>query len=217
MIIVFHDDRDNARAVARAVEGRGGIAWVRQCDVASSEEVGELFRFIADQISAPLRIVVNNAGVVLDSLITTMTDQAWQRVLDVNLGGVFNVTRAAIRMMAPYGYGKIINVSSTSAMIGIPGQVNYAASKAGVLALTRVAAVEAARHGIRVNAVCPGVHETDMVAGMRPKYRDALVDRIPLGRMGTPEDVAALIAFLASGESDYITGQAVAVNGGLAM
>lgn len=216
LVIVYEKDADSAAAVAECARRHGASPWTYRCDVSSSSQVADLLQFIAE-IAVPLRVVVNNAGIVSDALIERMTDEAWRRVLDVNLGAVFYLTRASIRVMRPHGYGKIINISSTSALIGNPGQANYAVAKAGVLALTRVAAVEAARYGIRVNAICPGVHETDMVAGMSAAHREALLERVPLGRMGSPADVAATVAFLAGSGSDYVTGQTLNVNGGLVM
>jgi len=162
-------------------------------------------------------VLVNNAGIVRDTLLLRMSEEDWDRVLETNLRSAFLCTRAALRPMLRQRSGRIINMASISGIRGNPGQANYSASKAALIGFTKSVAREVASRGITVNAVAPGLIETDITAQMPDKAREALITQIPLGRMGTPEDVAGLVAYLASEEAGYITGQAFVVDGGLAM
>jgi len=160
-------------------------------------------------------ILVNNAGITRDGLLVRMKDEDWDRVLSVNLKGAFLVTRAVLPGMMKRRYGRIVNISSVIGFSGNPGQTNYAASKAGLVGFSRSLALEVARRGITVNVVAPGYIETDMTAALPEKAREALLAQVPMGRAGTPEEVAHAVVFLASDKASYITGTVIHVNGGL--
>jgi len=162
-------------------------------------------------------VLVNNAGITRDGLALRMTPEDWQRVIDTNLSSVFHAAQAVLRPMMKARYGRIINISSVVAAMGNPGQANYCASKGGIEALTRSLAREVGSRGITVNAVAPGFIDTDMTRALGEAARGQLRERIPLGRLGEPEDVAHAVAFLASEEAAYITGQVLHVNGGMYM
>jgi NAD(P)-dependent dehydrogenase (short-subunit alcohol dehydrogenase family) len=180
-------------------------------------EVKKMFQKAKEQFDNRLDILINNAGIVEDSFIKDMSDEAWDRVINNNLSSVFYCLRETLPIMIEQKYGKVINISSTAALIGNMGQANYSAAKAGVIALTKTAALEGSRYGIRVNAVCPGIHKTDMIKNVPDRVLEKIVGKVPLGCMGTGKDVAGLVRFLAVDDSDYITGQAFSVNGGLSM
>lgn len=162
-------------------------------------------------------VLVNNAGVTRDNLLPRLGEDAWQAVLDTNLGGVYRLTRKLLRPMMRARWGRIVNVSSVVARMGNAGQTNYAAAKAGIEGFTRALAQEVGSRGITVNAVAPGFIETDMTANLGDAARAALAERVALGRLGCPEDVAAVVAFLVSDAAAYVTGETVQVNGGLHM
>jgi len=164
-----------------------------------------------------LDILVNNAGIVQDKALMLMTPEDWQVVVDTNLTGMFNVTRACIVTFLKQKSGQIIQVSSVSGVVGLPRQANYSASKGGVNAFTKSLAKEVAAYGIRVNAVAPGYIETDILAGLSEEQRETFLQNIPLGRLGRPEDVAACVKFLVSEAAQYITGQVIQMDGGLAI
>lgn len=185
-------------------------------DVSEPSTVASVFEAVLGRWGR-LDILVNNAGIVRDTLLLRMSDDDWDSVIATNLRSAFLCTRAALRPMIKQRFGRIINLASISGLRGNPGQANYAASKAALIGLTKSVAREVASRGITVNAVAPGLIETDITTQMPAKARDALVEQIPVGRMGSPEDVAAVVAFLASDQAGYITGQAIVVDGGLAM
>ncbi|HQP12757.1 MAG TPA: SDR family oxidoreductase, partial [Candidatus Omnitrophota bacterium] len=162
-------------------------------------------------------ILVNNAGIVQDKALMLMTPEDWLAVIDTNLTGMFNVTRACIVTFLKQKSGQIIQVSSVSGVVGLPRQANYSASKGGVNAFTKSLAKEVAAYGIRVNAVAPGYIETDILAGLSEEQRETFLQNIPLGRLGRPEDVAACVKFLVSEAAQYITGQVIQMDGGLAI
>jgi 3-oxoacyl-[acyl-carrier protein] reductase len=162
-------------------------------------------------------ILINNAGITRDNLLLRMTEKDFDDVINANLKSVFNYTKAVIKHMIKQRYGRIVNISSVVGIIGNPGQANYAASKAGVIGFTKSMARELASRNITVNAVAPGYIETDMTSKLSEEQRKKLTDLIPMGRMGKPEDIAKVVGFLCSPEADYITGQVIAVDGGMTM
>ena len=190
-------------------QGRGLVLRVQD-----QTSVDNAFREMLDGAPAPL-IVVNNAGVTRDNLMLRMSADEWQEVLDTNLNGAFRVTKAALRGMIKARWGRVINVGSVVARLGNPGQANYVASKAGLEGFTRSLALEVGSRGITVNLLAPGFIETDMTAALSSEQRAAMLTRIPLGRMGTAKEVAALAGFLSGDDAAYITGQTIHVNGGM--
>lgn len=208
--------RDGQRAgdVAAGLPGEGHAGYA--CDVSDSEGVRDLVGKVEEGVG-PIAILVNNAGITRDNVLPRLKDEDWDEVINVNLKGAFNMTRAVARGMMKRREGVIINVTSVVGLIGNAGQTNYAASKAGLLGLTKSVARELASRGVRCNAVAPGFINTDMTAELPERAVEELSGRIPLGRLGEPEDVAHLVRFLAGPEAHYITGQVVAVDGGMVM
>ena len=208
--------RDGARAEASAAglpgEGHRGYA----CDVANSEACNALVKQVEAELGG-LDVLVNNAGVTRDNVLMRIKDEDWDAVLDTNLRGAFNLMRAASRGMMKRRSGRIINISSVVGVTGNAGQANYAASKAGLIGMTKSVAKELAGRGVLVNAVAPGYIETDMTAELPEAARTALMSGIALGRLGTPEDIAPTVRFLAGPGASYITGQVLVVDGGMVM
>lgn len=205
-----------ARETEALVEKKGGRVTAVAADVSAEEEVRNFFSTVAKE-SGRLDVLVNNAGITRDGLVPRMTEQDWDDVLDVNLKGAFFCIKAASRPMLKQRTGRIINISSVVGLSGNPGQANYAASKAGLIGLTKSVAAEYGSRNITVNAVAAGLINTDMTAALSAAEKMTIAQRIPLGRLGEPDDVAAVVAFLASAEAAYITGQVIHVNGGLYM
>lgn len=213
------EDRDNAAeadAVAEQVRALGRAAVCVQADVTDRPAVADMVEYVAARLG-PVDILVNNAGITLDRTLRKLAPEDWDRVLAVNLTGAFNCAQAVIAGMTERGWGRIISISSVVGLTGNFGQTNYAASKAGLLGLTKSLAREVACKGVTVNAVAPGFIATEMTAAMPPDVAEGVVAQIPVGEMGRPEDVANAVAFLASDEARYITGHVLSVNGGLYM
>ena len=203
---------DRAQAAAAELPGEGHRAYA--CDVARSEDVDALVKRV-EQDLGPLDILVNNAGITDDNIVLRLGDEAWDRVLDTNLKGAFNTIRASTRGMMRRRQGRIINISSVVGITGNRGQANYAASKAGLIGLTKSVAKELASRGILCNAVAPGFIESEMTAALTTETRAALVGQIALGRLGSGDDVAGVVRFLAGPGAAYITGQVIIVDGGM--
>jgi len=209
--------RDQARAqeVAATLTGKGRALGVR-ADVAVTREVEAAVALVENGLG-PVDILVNNAGFTRDRVLVRMSESDWDAVLDVNLKGAFNTMRLVTRTMMKRRWGRIINITSVIGLTGNRGQANYAASKAGLIGLTKAVARELASRNVLVNAVAPGFIDTELTRGLPDQARAALTDQIALGRLGTPGDVAGAVLFLASDLADYITGQVVVVDGGLVM
>lgn len=209
-------DLTKAELVAEEARALGVEALAIKADIAHSAEVEALVQTCLGKFGR-LDILVNNAGIVKDALVVRMKDEDWDRVLEVNLRGAFYSIRSALKPMMKQRGGRIINIASVVGVMGNVGQANYVAAKAGLIGLTKAVAREAASWGITVNAVAPGFIETDMVASLPEKVRQAYLEQIPLKRLGSPEEVAAVVCFLASDAASYITGQVIHVNGGMWM
>ncbi len=214
VIINYSSSLENANKVVSEINSFGGKAYPLQADISNEASVNELIKMVLDK-NKKIDVLVNNAGITKDGLLMRMKTDDWQKVLDLNLSGVFYCTRAVSRQMLKQKKGRIINITSVVGLMGNPGQANYSAAKAGVIGLTQSAAKEFASRGITVNAVAPGFISTDMTKDLNS---EAILSAIPLGRFGAPEDVAGAVKFLAADPSAaYITGQTIQVDGGMVM
>lgn len=213
-------NEEKLTAAVAGIVADGGDARAYVCNVGDSEAVKALAQKILGDKTNPgdygkVDILVNNAGITRDMLMRRITDEQWDDVMAVNLRGPFLMCRAFVESMRKSKWGRIVNISSISALFGNPGQANYSASKAGLLGFTRTIAKELANRNITVNAVCPGFVATDMTDAMPEMIRQTIKDRIPLGRIGQPEDIANAVLFFASEEASFVTGQALTVDGGM--
>lgn len=212
LIINYTSREDAAAEVVAAIESEGGTAEARRFDVADGEATAAAISALLKEDKRPIQVLVNNAGVVRDALLPVLKPEDWSIVLRTSLDGFYNVTKPLVMPMVRKRFGRIITITSTSGLTGNPGQTNYAAAKAGLMGATKSLSREIARKGVTVNAVAPGLIETDMI---KDAPVDAMVEQIPMRRLGRPEEVAKLVGFLASEAASYITGQTIAINGGV--
>ena len=215
-VVVTATTLEGAQRTADEIAAAGGKALAVKVDVSVAAEVEGLFK---EAVSAfgKVDILVNNAGITKDGLLLRMKESDWDAVIDVNLKGAFNCTREAAKLMSKARYGRIVNLSSVVGEMGNPGQANYCASKAGMIGLTKSVAKELARRNVTVNAVAPGFIETDMTQELSEKAKESLQEQIPMGRLGSGDDIAAAVLFLVSDGAAYITGHVLSVNGGMYM
>lgn len=216
VIVNYNGSRERAEEVVESIEAEGGNAEAIQCNVADFEASAQMVKDVLGKYGK-VDILVNNAGITRDNLIMRMSEQDYDAVLDTNLKGAFNMIRHLSKAFLKQRYGKIINISSVSGVMGNAGQSNYSASKAGLIGLTKSVARELASRNICVNAVAPGFIETEMTNVLSDNVKDNLKNLIPLGKMGSAQDVANLVLFLAGKNADYITGQVIHVDGGMVM
>jgi len=208
------DSREHAKEVSNLIRSMGRHSCIVQGNVSDIEQVNKMNDEVVKQFGK-IDILVNNAGIVRDKSFVKMTPQMWNEVLSVNLNGTFYCTKAVIEGMVERKYGRIVNISSVIGRMGNFGQANYAASKAGMVGLTQTLAKEFASKGITVNAIAPGFIETDMAKSVPEETMRKVLEKIPLGRLGKPDEVAGTVAYLVSDEGNYITGQVIDINGGL--
>lgn len=215
VIVNYNGSAAKAAEVVAEIEAAGGKAEAIQCNVADFAQAGEMISGIIKQYGS-LDILVNNAGITRDGLVMKMSEEDFDAVLSTNLKGAFNCIRHSARQMIKQRGGRIVNISSISGIRGNAGQVNYSASKAGIIGLTKAAARELASRGITANAVAPGLIVTEMTDALSDEMKEKMLENIPLRRYGTTKDIANAVAFLASDEAGYITGQVLSVDGGMA-
>ena len=212
----YNRSAEGANALAEEIRALGVQAGAFQADVGDPEQVKKLFADIKASMGT-VSVLVNNAGITRDTLLMRMKPEDWQAVLNTNLNAAFYCTQAAIRDMAKARWGRIISIASVVGLIGNAGQANYAASKAGIIGFTKSVAREYAARGITANAVAPGFIDTEMTGVLSPEVREGIMKSIPAGKIGSPEDVAKAVAFFAGEAASYITGQVLAVDGGMTM
>lgn len=214
--ISYVNNEEKAVEVVKEIQKFSVKGMCIKAEVSKEEEVKKLVDAIKDELGT-IDILVNNAGINRDTLLIRMNTQEWDQVIDTNLKGTYLCTRLVAKDMIKKRYGKIINIASVAGVAGNYGQANYSASKAGVIGFTKAVAKELASRGINVNAVAPGLIETDMTQALKEEVKETLIKSVPMGRLGSPKDVANLVVFLASDKSDYITGQTINIDGGMIM
>jgi len=213
IVVNYMTSADAAQALASEIRELGPQALVVRADVTDYEQVTEMIKQTMETFGQ-IDILVNNAGITRDKTLKNMTRDHWDEVINVNLGSVFNCTRQVLPFMLERKSGKIVNISSFVAQGGNVGQSNYAATKAGIIGFTKSVALEVSHYGITVNAVCPGFTETDMLMEVPEKIRQRILEKIPMGRFGQPEEIAACVRYIVT-EGDYMTAQAISINGGV--
>ena len=212
----YQSSQTSAEEAVAIITEAGGTAIAVQADVSYQEQVKSLFETVTKELG-PVEVLVNNAGITRDNLLMRMKDEEWLVVMRTNLNSVYYCTQEVIRSMMKARFGRIVAMSSVSGLVGNAGQVNYAAAKAGVLGLIKSVAREAGSRGVTANVVAPGYIETDMTASLPDEVRKDILSRIPVGRYGSPQDIAKAVAFLVADDTSYITGQVLAVDGGMTM
>lgn len=215
-VILVDIQEEKLQEVVQRIKMTKGMAFPYCADISRTEQVAEVAEMII-QNHKKIDHLVNNAGIARDNLLMRMNEEDWNAVLEVNLKGVYNFSKAVIRNMIANRYGRIVNISSVVGLMGNPGQTNYAASKAGVIGFSKSLAREVASRGITVNAVAPGYIATPMTENLSDPVKEAFLDLIPMKRFGTPDEIAHLVKFLLSNEAAYITGQVISINGGMLM
>lgn len=216
VVLNYRSDDNGAQEVLKEIENSGRVAFLHKGDVSDFSVAEDLIKFCIEKFSR-IDILVNNAGITRDTLLLRMKEEDFDSVINVNLKGSFNCVKHASSFMIKQKYGKILNISSVIGLIGNVGQINYAASKAGIIGMTKSLAKELGSRGINVNAIAPGFIETDMTSVLEDKTKETIMSHIPLKRMGSVEDVSNLAVFLASDLASYITGQVITVDGGMVM
>lgn len=216
IVVNYNRSKDKALALVREIEDLGSKALAVQADISIFDEAKKLVEACINQFKK-IDILVNNAGVTQDKLILRMQEEDYDKVLDTNLKGAWNMSKHAAKYLLKSPNGRVINISSVTGLMGNVGQTNYSASKAGLIGLTKSLARELASRAVTVNAICPGFIETDMTASLDQKLIDAYLNTIPLKRLGKPEDIGNMVAFLSSDLASYITGQTLVVDGGMVM
>ncbi len=212
----YNSSKEDAEKVVKTITADGGEAFMVHADVSDLEQVNAMVDEVTDAWGG-VNILVNNAGIINDGLLMRMSDEAWHRVMGVNLNGTFYCTRAVLRYMVRQRWGRIINIGSVVGIRGNVGQTNYSSSKAAIIGFTKSLAKEVATRNITVNAVTPGYISTETVAGLTQRQKDTIMTWIPQGKFGNTEDIAHMVAFLASDKGNYVTGQIISVDGGMAI
>jgi 3-oxoacyl-[acyl-carrier protein] reductase len=216
VVVNYKGNQEAAEEVVNAITAAEGQALAVQADISKADEVERLFKTTLERFNA-INILVNNAGITRDTLLLRMKEEDFDAVINTNLRGVYLCTKAALRPMTKLRGGRIINITSVIGLIGNPGQTNYAAAKAGIIGFTKSTAREMASRNITVNAIAPGYIETELTGMLGEQIRAAILDAIPLGRLGVAQDVANVVCFVASDAAAYITGQTLTVDGGMVM